>query len=256
MKKIFFIIIAILILAAPITYLIILAIDRIIIPYFSFIIVEGSKDAWINFFGTLFSGITTLIALIFTIKYENKKQIKEEIKFIRPFLLSKPILKDDFNNQSNIDNNNYFYNFFINVENVSNNLVKDLQLEEEEVFEYNEKTKKYDLNQQKLLKSNKTDYSIYTIILNEFEIIPPYKSFDFQTNLIINNYSENSKVSAKAFYVKMLLKYRDAMDKVEYFHQLEYTININYTIDKEIKIFITDVRNKIIKEDLLKFNKF
>ena len=252
MKKIFFITIIILILAAPITYFIILSIDKMILPYFPSIVIEGSKDAWITFFGTLFSGITTLIALIFTIKYENKKQIQEEIKAIRPFIITKPILKDNVMDMLDIENDGYSYGFSIRVENVSNNLVKDLQFVQEEVFEFNEKTKKYDLKQQTLLENNQTNYCIYTVLLDEYEIIAPHQHFNFQTNLIIDNYSESSKIPAKSFYVKVLLKYRDAMDKVEYLHQLEYEILINYSIDKKIHIFISNVRNKVIKQISIK----
>ena len=249
MKKIFLITTIILFLAAPITYLIILFIDKIILPNFSFIVVEGSKDAWINFFGTLISGITTLLALIFTIKYENKKQINDEIKSIRPYIVSKPILDDDFKGELNGENDNYFYKFFISVENVSSNLVKNLQFVEEQVFEYNDKTKKYDLDQQELLKSNQTNYCIYPILLDESEIIVPHQYVNFQNNLIIDNYSSSSKISAESFYVKVLLKYRDAMDKIEYFHQLEFNIYINYLRDGNFRLFVNNIKNKLIKQE-------
>lgn len=246
MKKIIFLILILFIIAAPITYLIILIIDKLIVPYLPFVILEGSKDAWINFFGTLFSGITTLIALLFTIKHENQKQKKEEIKYIRPFILIKPILKKDFDDT--VENNNYFYYFSTRVENISENLVKDLQLVEEKVFEFNEETKKYDLNQQELLETDNTNYCIYTVLLDDFKIIAPHSFFDFQTNLIINNYSESSKISDKSFYIKFLIKYRDTMDRMEYYSQLDYEFIINYTRDKKIHIFINNVRNTIVKE--------
>ena len=248
MKKILFITTLILIFSAPVTYLVILFIDKIILPHFSFIVVEGSKDAWINFFGTLISGMTTLLALIFTIKYENKKQIDEEIKSIRPYIIITPILDDDYEGELDDENNTYFYKFFTRVENVSSNLVKDLQFVEEQVFYFNDKTKKYDLDHQELLKNNQTNYGIFTVLLDEFEIIAPHQYMNFQTNLIINNYSESSKKTVESFCVKVLLKSRDAMDKVEYLNQLEYMININYSRNGVFHIFIDNIRNKVIKQ--------
>lgn len=249
MKKIFFVTMMILVFAAPITYLIILSIDKVILPCFPFIVVEGSKDAWISFFGTLFSGVTTMLALIFTIKYENEREIKKEINSIRPYIITKPFLKDNFMDLLNVECDTYLYVFYIRVENVSNNIVKDLQLVEEQVFEFNAKTKKYDLNQQELLENNQTHYCIYTALYKDFEIIGPHQSLDFlQTNIGIDNYSESSKASGKSFYVKDLLKYRDAMDRMEYFCQIEYEFLISYSRDGKIRIRAEGIRNKVVKE--------
>ncbi len=225
-------------------------VDQLIIPNLPFIVIEGSKDAWINFFGALFGGMTTLIALVFTIKYENQKMRREDIKFLRPFIISEPILKDDYNDMDNIENDTYINSFSIRVENVSNNLLKDLQLVSETRFGLNEETGKYDLDLQELVNSDKEYYNIYTVLLEDSKIIAPNRYYDFHTNLVIPHYSENSDTS---FYIKVLFKYRDAMDKMEYFHQLEYILNVNYSSTGELQLFISDVKNKIIKTAPIKY---
>jgi len=248
MKKLVLLTLLILVLAAPITYFIILFVDEILLTYFPNIIREGSKDTWINFFGTLFSGIITMVALIVTIKHENKKQLEEQIIAIRPFIMIEPILKDNFMEMVDKKQNNCQYMISLRVENISNNLVKDLQLVEEEVLEYNKETNSFDLNQQELLKENKTPYCIFTVLLRECEMVAPNKFFDFQTNFLIDNYSESIKNSAKTFKIRTLMKYRDIMDKMEYYHQVEYELILNYTNKGEFILFTDNVRNKMLKE--------
>lgn len=235
--------------SAPLTYFFILIIDKIVIPKLPFVVVEGTKDGWIAFFGNFLSGITTLIALIFTIESEKRKQKEDEIKYIRPFITTMPILDPNFMRSSNFEKKDYFYHFNVKVENISNNLVKDLQFVSDEVFEFNPETGQYDLNQEELLESKQTYYQIYTVVIDESQIVAPKNEINFPTNLIINNYKKASKAVAESFLVKVLFRYKDVIDRVEYLHKLEYRFNINYTRSGQISLFIDNVKNQILEEN-------
>lgn len=249
MKRIILITSLIFVLSAPLTYFIIFCIDKVLLPNFPWIIIEGSKDAWISFFANIFSGIITMLALFITIKHENISYNREQTKLIRPFIVATPLFEKEFMNS--VHENSCFYPISFRVENISNNLVKDLQIVDEQVYEYNPTSKKYDLNQQVLLSNNQTHYSIFTVLLESRTMIKPLASYDFQTNFLIDDYSVTSESSAHSFKVFVILKYRDIMDKVEYTHKVEYELFINYTNTGNFILFTDNIQNTLLEEKKL-----
>ena len=250
-KKSNLIIIALLvmILSAPVVYLILVFVDKILLSKLDFIIVEGTKDAWIGFAGSIIGGLVTMLALYFTIKHENDREEISQSKSVRPFIIATPEFKNDFASSIDEFSDDAFYAISLTVKNISNNLVKDLIIESEDIYEFNEKTKEYDLEIRNLIKENKTNYSIFTIILDTRSMIEPFSSFDFQTNFLINNYKTESKNSVHSFKIKMIYKYRDVLDIIEYTHCSEYKLLINYTVKGDFILFSQDVKNRIIKEE-------
>lgn len=250
-KKVLITTVLLLFLSAPTVYGILLFVDKIILCNYTNIIVEGSKDAWIGFAGSIIGGLITMLALYFTISNENEKRESEKSKIIRPFIICKPQFNMEF--VESIDKNQNFchYPIALVVENISNNVVKDLKLESEMVYRFNTETKEYDLDNQQLVETDKTNYGIFTVLLDNIEMIKPNSSFSYQTNFIIDDYETASKISCESFKIIATYKYRDILDIIEYTHHLEYELFINYTNKGDFILFTQNVSNKTIKEEMI-----
>lgn len=251
-KRVLITTILILLLSAPLVYSILLLIDKVLLCNSNNFIIEGSKDAWIGFAGTIIGGLITMLALYFTIQDENSKRKKEKAKTIRPFIICKPQFLMDFDKTIDRTQNCCQYPIALVVENISNNLVKDLRLASETVYQYNQKTKEYDLKINELVERHNKNYNIFTVLLDSTEMIKPNSSFVYQTNFLISNYETAFQESHQSFKIIAFYKYRDILDIVEYTHQLEYELVINYTTTGDFLLFAQNISNKTIKEKQIK----
>lgn len=245
--KIIFISVLILMLSSPIVYLLILFIDKVLLEKFSLIVVEGSKDAWICFAGSIFGGLITMLTFYFTIMQNKKEYEKNKIKSIRPFIILTPCFNNDFNKA--IDEKQDFCHYVIDttVENISNNLVKDLAIEKETAYIYDVNLKEF-----RPIDFHTDIYNIYTVMVSQFEMIKPYCILKYHTNFTINKNSVARKESAATFKFVAQYKYRDMMDYVEYHHHFEYKMCINYTRSGKFTLFAYDIQNRIESENKIK----
>ena len=235
--------ILILFMSAPIIYLLVLFIDKVLLNKFNWLIVEGTKDSWISFAGSIIGGFITMLVLYFTVKQSNMENENNNIKSVRPFILVTPELNNDFDESIDTDCNGCQYVIDTTVENISNNLVKDLVLEKELVYIYNSS-----INDFELLDPDKDNYAIYTVLYNKQDMIKPNGVSKFHTNFIINNYSDALEDNAVCFKVVTTYRYKDVMDYVEYKHYFEYELNINYSRDGKFSLFAQDIKNNLVEE--------
>lgn len=242
-KKIIISSILILVLSAPIVYLLILFIDKVLLANCDWVIVEGTKDSWINFAGSIIGGLITMLVLYFTLVHANKEREEDKIKSVRPFVVVNPECKNNFDTSINESEDDCFYVIDTVVENISDNLVKDLALVEENVYIYNFDTKEFEL-----LNSDESNYSIMTVLLDECEMIKPHDKVNYHTNFMISNYSHAMDDNAVCFKIEMVYRYRDIMDYVEYRHYFQYELNINYKTDGKFILFVQNIQNKLKEE--------
>lgn len=246
-RKIFIWVILILFLSAPMTYLMLSLIKHFLIDNFNYIVPIGSVDAWINFFGSIICGISIMIAIYYLIDNDRKINYYNKAKELRPFVVCKPKFIKRFAEMIDKNDNSCEYPISLTIENISNNLVKDLKLDEEETYMYDavngEYIKLYD-------RDNKGDslYALYTISLYDNVLIKPHDTFNFQTNLYIRDYLEASKSSCQIFKVKSKYKYRDIYDLVEYTQYVEYDLVLNFNDKGEYKLVANNIISKLVKE--------
>ena len=163
---------------------------------------------------------------------------------LKPYILCNPLFNDSF--IDSIDKESYvMYPITLNIENISDNPLKDLRLFSEETYILNEETGRYEL------MYNENDifdlYNIYT----EADIKYMIKNNDeitMQTKFMISNFDKAYQEGDRLFKVKTYFKYRDMLDITEYTHLVEYTLSITFVSDEEYKLDAYDVTNTIIEE--------
>lgn len=244
-----FIVVGIMLLSAPVVYTLVYFADSIlknVIP------TEGSKDAWISFAGSIIGGATTMLALYFTIKFEHERMRAERRKQSRPFIVCTPKFEHSFSKTINKAYDSCMYPISIEVENISDNLVKDFRVLSEMIFEYNTESKAYDLDNQSLLRNNKTPYDIWTVVLDDLVMIKPHNAFHLQTNFGINPYSvTRKKESSHSFQIELKYVYRDSLDLVEYTYILSYELVLDFNNKGGYRLFAQKIRNTLVDEALL-----
>ena len=196
-----------------------------------------SADGLLSFLGAILGGTIAAISIYTTIKRANEEVREKEIKDVRPFIVFKPEFNNNFMESYNADEDFCHYAIASTIENVSDNLVNDLRLLDEDVYIYNEGK----LNK---LKPNATNYEIYTVLLDSREMVKAHDKFSFHTNFLIDNYMTVSESSAACFKIVTRYTYRDILDLVEYTHYCEYELNINYTSDHKYNLFYTNLVNR------------
>ena len=203
---------------------------------------------WLAFTGTIIGGIIAAISLYTTIKRAEEEVREKEVKDVRPFIIFKPEFNRDF--MASIDHKTDKCHYVIDstIENVSDKLVNDLRLLEENVYLYNLETKKYDL-----VDFDTMNYTIYTLLLDSREMIKPHDKFSFHTNFLIDNYSLASKEKEYTFKVVTRYTYRDILDLVEYTHYTEYDLSIKFDNNSFI-LFYNNLVNRTEKYKRLKTN--
>jgi hypothetical protein len=203
-----------------------------------------SIDTWLMFIGSILCGLLTMIGVFLTLSYNRGVDKYKRLKEVRPYIVCRPSLRKGYYT-AKIENDAVFRPVPLVVKNISDNLVKDLKLVSEDVY-FNG----INLHEEENLNS---PYHLYTVLLDSKEYVEAHQTFAYQTNLIINKYSETSKKSADGFIIKVKLKYRDILDTAEYTHYVEYHLTINYTRDKKkYKLFYSDLTNETVDVKILK----
>lgn len=214
----------------------------------SMINVGEIKDGeWLSFTGAIIGGIIAATSIYITITRAKEEIREKEIKDVRPFIIFKPEFNNDF--MKSLDKEHDYCHYVIDstIENVSDNLVNDLRLLEENVYIYNYETKEYEL-----ADFNNMKYSLYTVLLDSREMIKPHDKFSFHTNFIINDYSIARNEETNSFKVITRYTYRDILDLVEYTHYCEYDIGINYTNKGEFLLYTNNLVNRTESYENLK----
>ena len=179
-----------------------------------------TADGLLAFIGTIIGGIIASISIIVTVRRAKEEVREKEIKDVRPFIIFKPEFNNDFMKSLDIKKDSCHYVIDSTIENVSDKLVNNLRLLEENIYIYDNNKQEY-----KLVDFDKMNYTIYTVLLDSREMIKPKDKFSFHTNLLINNYSKAEPIS---FKIITRFTYRDILDLVEYTHYSEYDLIINY----------------------------
>lgn len=194
---------------------------------------------WLSFTGAIIGGIIASISIVVTIARAKEEVREKEIKDVRPFIVFKPEFNNDF--MASLDKKQDFCHYVIDttIENVSDKLVNNLQLLEENVYVYNYVTKDYELADFDNMK-----YSLYTVLLDSREMIKPHNKFAFHTNLLIDKYSIAINEVAPSFKIITRYTYRDILDLVEYTHYAEYDLEINYTNEGKFILYANNLVNK------------
>ena len=250
-RKIYIWSLLILLLSAPLTYLLLYLIRKYLIVDFKYLEPIGSVDAWITFFGSVICGISMMIAVYYIMDNERKRDYYTRAKEVRPFIICKPKFIKRFMDMVNKEDNKCEYPISLTFENVSNNLLKDLKLDYEETYMYDstkgEYIKLYD-------KDNKGNYlyALYTTMLYDDILIKPHDTFSFQTNLIITDYKKASNESCQIFRVKSKYKYKDILDLVEYTEYIEYELMLNFNDKGEYKLVLNKIINRVVNEKRIK----
>ena len=167
---------------------------------------------------------------------------------VKPYILCNPAFNDSF--IDSVDSEKYvMYPITLEVENISENSLKDLRLFSEETYIYNDDENKYEL------MYNENDifdlYNIYTETDVKY-MLKNGNNLTMTTKFMISNYNKAYEEGDKLFRVKTYLKYRDMFDITEYTHLVEYNITINFLSDEEYKLEAYDVTNTIIEEKNIK----
>ena len=205
---------------------------------------------WLGFTGSIIGGIIAATSILITITRAKEEVKEKEIKDVRPFIVFKPELNNDF--MKSLDKEQDYCHYVIDstIENVSDKLVNDLRLKEEKVYIYNYETEEYEL-----VNFNNMRYSLYTVLLDSREMIKPHDKFSFHTNFIIDDYSKARDEETYAFKVVTRYTYRDILDLVEYTHYTEYDIGINYTNKGEFILYTNNLVNRTENYKRIKHNK-
>ena len=198
-----------------------------------------SADGLLSFLGAILGGTIAAISIYTTIKRANEDVREKEIKDVRPFIVFKPEFNNNFMESYNADEDFCHYAIASTIENVSDNLVNDLRLLDEDVYIYNDEK-----DEEEILDPDKSNYNIYTVLLDSREMVKAHDKFSFHTNFIIDNYSNETKLSAKKFKIVTRYTYRDILDLVEYTHYCEYELTVNYTRDYGYSLYYNYLVNR------------
>ena len=198
-----------------------------------------SVDALISLLGAILGGTIAAISIYTTVKRANESVREKEIKDVRPFIVFKPEFNRNF--MESLDKEQDFCHYVIDstIENVSNKLVNDLRLLEENVYIYNYATKEYEPAVFDNMK-----YALYTVLLDSREMIKPHDKFSFHTNFLIDDYSVAISEPIYCFKVITRYTYRDILDLIEYTHYCEYNLGVNYNNKGEFTLDYSDLVNR------------
>ena len=198
-----------------------------------------SADGWLSFLGAIVGGIIAAISIYVTVARAKEEVREKEIKDVRPFIVFKPEFNKDFMEAYSTLEDNCHYTIDSTVENVSDKLVNNLRLLDEDVYIYNSETDEYNI-----LDPMECNYNIYTVLLDSNEMIKAHDKFAFHTNFIISNYSKTKEKGTDSFKVITRFTYRDILDLVEYTHYTEYELIIDYTNKGEYFLFYNSLVNR------------
>lgn len=198
-----------------------------------------SADGWLSFLGAIVGGIIAAISIYTTITRAKEEVREKEIKDVRPFIVFKPEFNKNFMEAYSILEDNCHYTIDSTIENVSDKLVNNLRLLDEDVYIYNSENDEYNI-----LDPMECNYNIYTVLLDSNEMVKAHDKFAFHTNFIINNYSKTKEKGADSFKVITRFTYRDILDLVEYTHYTEYELIIDYTNEGEYFLFYNSLVNR------------
>lgn len=209
-----------------------------------------SADGWLSFLGAIIGGIIAGISIYITVTRAKEEVREKEIKDVRPFIVFKPEFNKDFMEGLDKNKDNCYYVIDSTIENVSDKLVNNLRLLDEDVYIYNSETDQFNI-----LNPLDDNYNIYTVLLDSREMVKSNDKFSFHTNFIIDNYSKNKEKGTDSFKIVMRFAYQDILDLVEYTHYIEYELVIDYTNDGKYFLFYNNLVNRTESYKNLKTGK-
>lgn len=118
----------ILLLSPILVYLIILAIYSVVVTNSLFGFIQGSRDAWIGFAGSLIGGSMTMFAVIFTMQHDRKLRKQDYIHKVRPFLVFELVVKNNYIRELEFHDLDLLDSIDVSVRNVSENILKDFRI--------------------------------------------------------------------------------------------------------------------------------
>jgi len=139
----------------------------------------GNQDTWLSFFGSLFGGSLTLIALVLTFKYTDEQRREEKALAVMPICVG--AIKDESGISDQLKNV-----CLIEISNITDNLAKDLKIEEYSIKSYltiNDviEVRTHNIRQQEFNTISNILQGKKSLILNPF--IPMENSLERDTQL-------------------------------------------------------------------------
>lgn len=235
--KILKLIAVLVVLFTIVSYLTLLSI-KILLSTFPIIqtLAIGNQDSWLLFFGSLFGGSLTLVALVITLKYSDDQRRDEKTLNLMPVCIGRLTNKSMTSDQ--IDDI-----FSLDIINVTENFTKDIKVESFEVcYEYE--------------IDGADSMNKYPVVSEVFKKIP---------NILIKGDSLNIKptiptiddklrdLNAKSAMINISISYSDvySLKKYSLIYTLEYSL-----IDKDYgNFYFQDSDGKSRKIRVFTFNK-
>lgn len=242
--KIIFSIIGILVLSPTITYLIALFFSK-----FHLIKQIGLVDTWISFAGSIIGGAITMIALIFTVKEQQKaNKINAEIQS-RPYVFCQiNNYSGNFKRFNSSNKNDYEGEIFWEMANASNNVAERVRIIDEKL--YLEDTNGISgIELKDLTDVEDMGITIYTVLAENFYYIVPYKDIPWKTTILIDKpvfYQKNkSGITLKnvIFY-----EYCNAQLDTVYQWEFSFSVFVSIDVDDKLSFHIEDISNTAIKQ--------
>lgn len=242
--KIIFSIIGILILSPTITYLIALFFSK-----FHLIKQIGFVDTWISFSGSIIGGAITMVALIFTVKEQQKaNKINAEIQS-RPYVFCQiDKYSGNFKRFNSSNKNDYEGEIFWKMANSSNNVAERVRIIDEKLY-LEDTNGNNDTELKDLTYIEDMGISIYTVLAENYYYIVPYKDIPWKTTISIDKpifYQKNkSGISLKnvIFY-----EYRNAQLDTIYHWKFSFTVFVSIDVDNKLSYLIEDISNTAVKQ--------
>lgn len=196
----------ILAISPVLVYLIVLVIDIVVLRFPTLFYVEGSKNAWIGFAGSIIGGAMTMFALVFTIQHNEKQHKKEFNLRIMPYI--EAVKNENFSSK--------LMDCPIRIINRSEYPLSKLSITSS-VGYLNEETVEV-----KAKLNNRVDF-----LPKNGECLVEIKDYSFN----LKNLKESDE-----FEISIGCSFYDYMNETEYFHEFDFCIELVVTEDQGISI--------------------
>ncbi len=208
----------------------------------------GSVDSWINFSGAIIGGSITMIALFFTIKYEQDAVKEQNYLAMKPYIFCGFLNYDPESNELLIENCINDYGFIEwRMLNETGNIANDVKIEEEHTYIWDDESLRYI---EKDDPYEQFGISIYTVSIEDAFFIPPHGEQRWKTNFRVEKGSDgNYKWCGSAFMLKhnVIFSYSNIANSRRYKAKFEYEININIDVNNELHFFLWNSGSSVLE---------
>jgi hypothetical protein len=189
-------------------------------------LVIGNQDTWLSFFGSLFGGSLTLVALVLTFKYTDEQRREEKALAVMPICVG--AIKDEIKVSDQLKNI-----CIIEISNISDNLAKNIKIEKYTIRSF-------------LTMNGVVEVKTHDIKQQEFDnvsnILQGKKSLTLSPYIPLVDQLERDDNLEKVEVI-VHLTYQDIFDIHHY--DLHYTVEFNLRIRSNAQYFLQSEEGKI-----------